>query len=171
MSGPVATIRAPSRAATLPIGRSNGWPVRDVVVDSSVVVAWALPDEALHPSALRLVDQLIDGELEPVVATPFAFEVRHALIRAARAGRLDWSTIPSWLGAIEALEPTRVEPEPDETGILHLAERLGLTWGDAHWVDVAKRLDLPLLTADRRLARAVPDEIAVVVYLGDDAAV
>lgn len=141
--------------------------MRDVVVDSSVVVAWALPDEALHRRAVLLVDQLAAGEFEPVVAVPFSFEVRHALVRAARAGRLDWATIPSWLEAIDALEPTRVTPRPDETGILDLAERLGLTWGDAHWVDVARRLDLPLLTADRRLARAVPDEVAVVVYVGD----
>ncbi len=45
-----------------------------------------------------------------------------------------------------------------------------LRWGDAHWVDVAMRLDLPLVTADLRLARAVPDEVAIVVYLGDDQA-
>ena len=142
----------------------------DVLVDSSVVVAWALPDEALHSRALSVVDQLMGGALEPVVALPFAFEVRHALVRAARAGRLDWATIPSWLEAIDALDPTYVKPRPDETGILDLAERLGLTWGDAHWVDVARRLDLPLLTADRRLARAVPDEVAVVVYVGDSGA-
>ena len=147
--------------------RSRRSLVSDVVVDSSIVVAWALPDETLHSRALGIVDQLTSGALEPVVALPFTFEVRHALVRAARAGRLDWATIPSWIAAIDALEPTHVEPRPDETGILDLAERLGLTWGDAHWVDVAGRLDLPLLTADRRLTRAVPDDVAIVVYVGD----
>jgi predicted nucleic acid-binding protein len=55
----------------------------------------------------------------------------------------------------------------DDAVILALAREHGLTWGEAHWIEVARRLDLPLVTADLRLARAVPDEVAVVVYLGD----
>lgn len=142
-----------------------------VVVDSSVAVAWALPDEHLHPAAIRFIDQLADGRLEPLIAPHFAFEVRHALVRAARAGRLAWSTIPEWLAAIDALDATIVPLGADDEVILALAERHGLTWGDAHWVQVAAQLDRPLLTADRRLARAVPDEVAIVVYLGDEEAV
>lgn len=142
----------------------------DVVIDSSVAVAWALPDERLHPAAIRFIEQLGAGRLEPFVAAHFAFEVRHALVRAARAGRVAWSTIPEWLTAIDALDSTIVPLTGDDEVILGLAERHGLTWGDAHWVHTATQLDLPLLTADRRLARAIPDEVAIVVYLGDDAA-
>lgn len=142
----------------------------DVVLDSSVVVAWALPDEHLHPRALRVVDRLDAGEFEPIVAAPFRFEVRHAIVRAARAGRLAWSTVPDWFAAIDGLGSTMIEAPDDEAVILDIASRYGLTWGDAHWVDVAMRLDLPLVTADLRLARAVPDEVAIIVYLGDDEA-
>lgn len=142
----------------------------DVVIDSSVAVAWALPDEHLHPAAIRFIDQLGVGRLEPFVAAHFAFEVRHALVRAARAGRVAWSSIAEWLAAIDALDATIVPLMADDEVILDLAERHGLTWGDAHWVHVAAQLDLPLLTADRRLARAVPDEVAIVVYLGDEEA-
>jgi hypothetical protein len=63
-------------------------PVADVAIDSSVAVAWALPNEHLHPPAMRLIDQLGMGRLEPFVAAHFGFEVRRALVRAARAGRL-----------------------------------------------------------------------------------
>ena len=142
----------------------------DVVVDSSVAVAWALPDEHLHPAAIRVIDQLGVGRLEPFVAGHFAFEVRHGLVRAARAGRLAWSTIPDWIGAIDDLDATIVPLLDDDEVILGLAREHGLTWGDAHWVHTAAQLDLPLLTADRRLARAVPDDVAIVVYLGDDQA-
>lgn len=142
--------------------------MHDVVLDSSVVAAWALPDEHLHPRALRVIDRLDAGELEPFVAAPFRFEVRHALVRAARAGRLAWPTVPGWFAAIDGLGSTLIEAPDDEAVILDIATRHGLAWGDAHWVDVAMRLDLPLMTADLRLARAVPDEVAIVVYLGDD---
>jgi len=144
--------------------------VTDVVVDSSVAVAWALPDEHLHPAAIRFIDQLGVGRLEPFVAGHFAFEVRHALVRAARTGRVAWSAVPEWIVAIDALDATIVPITTDDEAILGLARQHGLTWGDAHWVHTAARLDLPLLTADRRLAHAVPDEVAIVVYLGDDAA-
>jgi predicted nucleic acid-binding protein len=68
---------------------------------------------------------------------------------------------------LEAFQPTMIPLRWRDGSIVDLVERLGLGWGDAHWVDVAMRLDLPLLTADLRLARAVSDEVAIVVYLGD----
>jgi predicted nucleic acid-binding protein len=144
--------------------------VTDVVLDSSVVVAWALPDEHLHPAAMRVMDQFGSGGLEPFVAGHFAFEIRNGLVRAARAGRVAWSAIPDWIVAIDALDATIVPLMADDEVILGLAQQHGLTWGDAHWVYTAARLDLPLLTADLRLARAVPDEVAIVVYLGDEEA-
>lgn len=153
-----------------PMGRWRSWPVTDVVLDSSVAVAWALPDEHLHPAAIRIIDQVGAGRLEPFVAGNFGFEVRNGLVRAARAGRLAWSSIPDWLTAINALGATTLPLVDDDEVILSLAQQCGLTWGDAHWVHTAAQLDLPLLTADRRLARAVPSDVAIVVYLGDDQA-
>jgi len=141
--------------------------VSDVIIDSSVAVAWALPDEHLHPAAIRFIEQLGGGQLEPVVAAHFRFEVRHALVRAARAGRVPWTMIPDWLAAIDSLDATIVPLTADDEVVLGLAERHVLTWGDAHWVQIASVLDRPLVTVDRRLAQAVPDEVAIVVYLGD----
>ena len=110
------------------------------------------------------------GDREPIVAEHFGFEVRFALIRAARRGRIDWSEVRAAFATLDAFEPKVVPLRRRDDPILDLVERLGLGWGDAHWVDVAMRLDLPLVTADLRLARAVPDAVAIVVYLGDDQA-
>ncbi len=144
------------------------WRVTDVVVDSSVAVAWMLADERLHEAARRFRTTLETGDREPIVAEHFGFEVRYALIRAARRGRIDWSEVRAAFATLEAFEPKVVPLRRRDDPILDLVERLGLGWGDAHWVDVAMRLDLPLVTADLRLARAVPDQVAIVVYLGDD---
>jgi predicted nucleic acid-binding protein len=142
----------------------------DVVVDSSVAVAWMLADEQLHEPARRFRATLAAGDREPIVAEHFGFEVRHALIRAAHRGRIDWSEVRAAFATLEAFEPKVVPLRRRDDPIVDLVERLGLTWGDAHWVDAAMRLDLPLVTADLRLARAVPDQVAIVVYLGDDQA-
>jgi len=92
------------------------------------------------------------------------------LTRAARRGRIGCSEVRSAFAALEAFEPVVIRLDPRDDLIIDLVERYGLGWGDAHWVHTAARLDQPLLTADRRLARAVPDEVAIVVYLGDDEA-
>lgn len=154
----------------LPTARWMNWPVNDVVIDSSVAVAWMLADEPLHEAARRFRATFRTGGREPIVAEHFGFEVRHALIKAARRERIAWPEVREGFAAIEAFEPTVVPLRGRDDPVLDLAHELGLTWGDAHWIDVAMRLDLPLLTADLRLARAVPDELAIVVHLGDDQA-
>lgn len=142
----------------------------DVVVDSSVALAWMLVDEPLHESARRFRATLEAGNREPIVAQHFGFEVRHGLIRAARRERIGWPEVRAAFATMDLFEPTVVPLRTRDDPVVDLVERLGLSWGDAHWVDVAMRLDLPLVTADLRLARAVPDKVAIVVYLGDDQA-
>ncbi len=142
----------------------------EVVVDSSVLGAWMLGDEPAHVAAEQVVDAFGDGTYEPVFAAHFRFEIRHALVRAARRGRFDWADIPRWLAAIDALEARLVPLSESDTPVLVLAQRHQLTWGDANWVEIAAREDLPLLTADRRLVRSVPDDVAIVVDVREAAA-
>lgn len=142
----------------------------EVVVDSSVFGAWMLNDEPAHVASERFVDAFGDGTYEPVSAAHFRFEIRHALVRAARRGRMEWADIPRWLTAIDALEARLVQLSESDAPVLALAQRHQLTWGDANWVEIAAREDLPLLTADRRLVRSVPDDVAIVVDVREVAA-
>lgn len=142
----------------------------DVVVDSSVLGAWMLGDEPAHDAAVRFVHALGDGTFDPVFAAHFRFEVRHAVVRAARRGRVDWADLPTLLNALDALEATIAPLSEDDEPVLDLARRHQLTWGDANWVEVAIRGDLPLVTADRRLIRSVPDDVAILVDVRDAAA-
>ena len=150
-----------------PIAHSGRWLVRDVVVDSSVAVAALLPDEPLHRAAIAFLGEIGAGQLEPVVAAHFRFEVRSALVRAAHRGRIGWDAVPAMLGALDALEPTVAPVVEDDVALLGISRACGVEWADAHWVHAAATSDAPLVTADRRLARSVPDEIAIVVFLGD----
>jgi len=144
--------------------------VSDVIIDSSVAIAWVLEDEPAHDAAVQFMDALGDGTFDPVIAAHFRFEVRHALVRAARRGRVDWADLPRWLEALDALEATVVALSEVDEPVLDLARRHQLTWSDANWVEVAARLDIPLLTADVRLIRSVPDDVAILVDVADAAA-
>ena len=139
----------------------------DIVVDTSVLGAWILPDEPAHAAAVRFVDAFADGTYDPVFAAHLGFEVRHALVRAARRGRIDWTDLPRWLDTLDALGATIAPLSVDDQPVLDLARRHQLTWSDANWVDVAISGDLPLVTADLRLMASVPDEVAILVDVRD----
>lgn len=143
--------------------------MRAALIDSSVVVAWILPDEAAHAAARRLMAAVANGGIEPVFAAHLRFEVRSGLVRAARRGRIDWEDVPLWLAATDALEAPTIALSDSDASVLAIARAHGLGWGDAHWVEIASRLDLPLVTADLRLLRAIPDVVALVVDVRDAA--
>lgn len=129
-----------------------------------------IEDEPFHDAALRLMAAVGDGRIEPLLAGHCEFEVRHALVRAARRGRVAWADLPRCFHALDGLEATIVPLAEKVEPVLALAERLQLTWSDAHWVEIAARLDIPLVTADLRLIRSVPDEVAILVDVRDAAA-
>jgi predicted nucleic acid-binding protein len=143
--------------------------VRAALIDSSVLVAWVLPDEAAHGAATRLMASVAGGDIEPVFAAHLRFEVRNGLVRATRRGRIAWEDLPVWLEAIDRLEAPTVALSGSDAPVLAIAQAHQLGWGDAHWVEIASRLDLPLVTADMRLVRSVPDVVALVVDVRDAA--
>lgn len=138
-----------------------------VIVDTSVTVSWMLADEPSHVRAIALRDQIVAGLIEPVVASHHSFEVRHALVRAARRSRCSWTAIPGYLGDLDEMDMGVASGEVSDVLTLALCQDLRLTWGDSLWVALAMRLGYPLVTADLRLVRAVPPEIAWVQSLGD----
>lgn len=141
--------------------------MRHVVLDSSVAVAWVLGDEPAHEAAVRVRSLVVDGAIEPNVAGHFDFEVRSALVQAARRGRIEWGSVAARFDAIGAIEPVAHSLADDDARLIGLCRDLQVSWADAHWLVLAATLDLPLVTADARLARSVPDTTAIVVPVTD----
>lgn len=131
-----------------------------VIVDTSVTIAWLLADEPLHLIASALHEDMAAGAVEPIVAAHHGFEVRHALARAARRTRCSWNVIPAFLTAVHDMNLGVAATEAEDDLVYGLCRDLRLSWGDSLWVTLAKRLDLPLVTADMRLVRSVPPKIA-----------
>lgn len=139
--------------------------MRRAIVDSSVAVAWVLGDEPAHAAAVRFRGLIVAGLIEPVVAGHFGFEVRSALMQAARRSRIGWETVTERVAAIDSFEPEVHPLSTDDERLLGLCRELGVGWADAHWIALAATLDLPIVTADERLAASVPDSAAIVMSL------
>jgi predicted nucleic acid-binding protein len=121
------------------------------VVDSSIAVAWLLPDEQ-SPATDALASRLEDGTA--VAPALWLLEVGNALLTAQRRKRLTDREVDRSLGVLTAL-PIDVESSPPGESlavILALARKLGLTAYDAVYVELAHRRRLPLATLDVRLA-------------------
>lgn len=121
------------------------------VIDSSVALAWILPDEQDART-----DSLADAlESAPACAPAlWSLEVGNALLTAQRRKRLTDREAERLFKALEALpiEFDSAPPAKVASAVFALAKKLGLTAYDAAYVELAKRRSLPLATLDSALA-------------------
>jgi predicted nucleic acid-binding protein len=131
--------------------------VTALVLDSSVTIAWFMPDE--HSSAPQQVLERVadDGAIVPML---WALEVGNALLFAVRRNRISTDLRLAVLTQLAAL-PLSVDPDTlshawSETTAL--ADRFRLTLYDACYLELALRRHLPLASLDgdlRAAARAL----------------
>jgi predicted nucleic acid-binding protein len=123
------------------------------VLDSSVALAWVLPDEGI-PYADELLERLIDeGAVVPPI---WPLEIGNVLLVALRRGRIRQEEFETMVEQLARL-PIEVDIEATDhalAGVLLLAAQLGLTTYDAAYLDLAQRRNLPLATLDKRLRAA-----------------
>lgn len=123
-----------------------------VVIDTSAIMAILLPDERGPMTQLVLTTL----ERHSIVVPPhWPLEVANALLMAWRRERLvdiGWQPIAS--RAISIVDTATIHPAADTGNLVGLAIEQNLTVYDAAYVDLAQRLDCPLLTGDKKMRRA-----------------
>ena len=120
------------------------------VLDASVAVAWLLSEETASRADLALV-RLEDGEA--LVPHLWHLELRNGLLVAVRRGRFTADGPAERLNALYDL-PIRTDMDI----AFALAEKHGLSFYDAIYLELAKRYTAPLATLDKALAQAAADE-------------
>jgi predicted nucleic acid-binding protein len=126
----------------------------EVVLDSSVALAWAFPDEG-SARAERLLARASrrDGFWVPAL---WWYEIANALTMAERRGRLpeaDRLRLTELFGMLPLHTDTFLDS--DIAWRLHvLAREYALSAYDAAYLELAQRRGLALATLDRRLSRA-----------------
>lgn len=124
-----------------------------IVLDASVALALCFEDES-SPYADRVALAL---ESDRAVVPPiWALEVSNALVAAERRGRLGPDELPRLTELLAAL-PIEVEPVSLRQAlgpVADVARSRGLSVYDAAYLELARRLELPLATHDRALRQA-----------------
>ena len=124
------------------------------VLDASVAVAWLLSEETASRADLALVRLEDDEALVPHL---WHLELRNGLLVAVRRGRFIADGPAERLNALYDL-PIRTDMEPDMDIAIALAEKHGLSFYDAIYLELAKRHTAPLATLDKALAQAAADD-------------
>ncbi len=118
------------------------------VVDASITACWAFGDEE-H----RVASQAQAWVNEAHAPDLWWYEVRNALIAGERRGRITEAEVGSFLRHLGQLTIT-VDREPVEANLLGLARRYRLSIYDAAYLELASRLNMPLVTLDKALGTA-----------------
>lgn len=131
----------------------------NLVLDSSVTLAWLYTDE-LTQSVQQVFDRVTNNGAS--VPSLWRLEVANSLQTGVRRGRISADFRDA---ALTDLALLNIVPDPDTdifawSTTLRLADRCGLTLYDAAYLELAKRLDLPLATLDQEL-RTAADNLGV----------
>jgi len=122
------------------------------VLDASVVLAWALPDEKSE-----VADRIIRRVAEDRVFAPslLLLEVGNALLQAERSGRIDSAARLEMIGAFTTL-PIMLEPVSGESMLRagNIAADQSLSLYGGCYLEIALARGIPLATFDKALASA-----------------
>lgn len=125
----------------------------DFVIDASIAMGWLLSSQATH---LTIAAENALIEASGWVPDHFGIEVVRGLLNHERRGLLPAPAVDQALSHLQ-----RLPLKPDPERILHrlghvvgLARRYELRVADAAYLDLALRLNIPLATRDRMLAKA-----------------
>lgn len=124
-----------------------------VVLDASLTLAWALPDESTPYAEAMLEYVAATGAMAPDL---WPHEVANGLLMAQRRGRITTAQRTAFVTALLRL-PIEISASPVRTVLdaqATLAEHHRLTAYDAAYLHLALREGVPLATQDKALKAA-----------------
>lgn len=138
-----------------------------MILDASVGAKWFLPDEALMTEAELVRTAMLERRVLLAAPTVLWHEIAHALVGAVRRERLDQETAKGMSDDFVDLRPLVVEEEVDPRDAIRVALLTGVGAYDAQYLHLGARLDVKVLTADRRMMERGRAHGYDVVWLGD----
>lgn len=124
-----------------------------VVVDASVVLNWLLPDEKRATETNRIFDELHQKKIRLIAPILLFYEVMNALKSTSLRKRMKWADIVEAMNVFINLKIKLVVQEDRGEAIIKTALKLNLTGYDAAYVQLAKDLQVKLLSLDKKLAK------------------
>ncbi len=128
------------------------------VLDASVTMRWLTKDGSATDLAYAnyILDQFLDPTMRIHVPSHWPLEITNVMLRPERLAVIDEAASENFLNTIQ-LAPVIVDLATAEHAFrdtLAMARQYRLTPYDAAYLELAKRLSVPLATLDKDLRRA-----------------
>jgi predicted nucleic acid-binding protein len=138
-----------------------------LVVDASVAAKWHLKDEEDADRAILLLDRFVAGRVSLWAPSHIRYEIPSVITHATigRAPRLSQDVAQESIAAFLAFEIQTVETNEMILDAFLLVHKRGIAFYDGRYLALAQQLDLPLMTADRRLYERIRS-VSNLVWLG-----
>lgn len=138
-----------------------------MILDASVAAKWFLPGEDLVEQARSVRQAVLDRSI--VLAAPIVIwsELAHAVVRAARRGRIDHDRATIVAAEMLDVQPLVEMVDVDAHATIRTALTVGLGAYDAQYLAAAVRRGSSVLTADSRMFDRCRGHGYDVVWLGD----
>ncbi len=127
-----------------------------LVLDASVAAKW-FSNEDLTDKAVRVRDAFLDGRIDLCAPQHILYEVGNSVWKNKGLNLEDSITAVESLLAME-MELVMLNSEAAGQA-MKLARDLGITYYDAVYVQISATLQIPLLTADRKLFEAANNTV------------
>jgi predicted nucleic acid-binding protein len=121
------------------------------VLDASVTINWAMPDES-HPMADLALQQLRRDE-SAIVPGIWWYEVRNILVLNERRNRITETDSMQFLRELRGFD-IKIEHSLTDADVLYFARRHCLSIYDAAYLFLAFHEQLPIATLDKALQSA-----------------
>ncbi len=133
------------------------------VLDASVAAKWCLPaaTEPLATEAMQILRAHSAGSLRLLVSDLFWLEVGNVLWNAARRGRLPWASAEESIAKLRSKRISTEATAPLLPEAFAIAAAYNRSVYDSAYVAPAVLSDMPLLTADERLANALASRFPI----------
>jgi predicted nucleic acid-binding protein len=127
--------------------------VTEFVLDSSVALGWFFEDESGDRGPVLLQEL---RKRRAHVPSLWELEMVNALLMGLRRGRTTTTKVHDFLGFLDKLALRIHHPEPGQVRgtVYQIAREFELSGYDAAYLDLARRLGLPLATLDADLEAA-----------------
>ncbi len=129
--------------------------MKKVVADASFCGAWIFPDEATS-TAEALLEELLTGSTQLLVPALWHYEMANMLRSGQRRGRLSKTSLRAAQKALGQVPVHEVDVphRSDLNRLIEIAVKYELSAYDAAYLELANRLNVPLLTTDKVLKKA-----------------
>ena len=141
--------------------------MKNLVVDTSVVLKWYLPDEHGVSEALSLLAESVEGGVMLHAPDLIDYEFVNAMWVAGKMGRIHVKDRDAAVKNFLNLEINKTDIRELFEIILALATEHNRSCYDAAYLALSMIVGAPLVTSDKRLYNAIKTKISSVIWIED----